>query len=66
MENKGNGRASLMLLANAVIWAAAMLAGAFVFAGEAWIENALPWMALAFILINGALAAAMGKQRPHC
>jgi|GEM_PF-3588601 len=63
MENKTAG--AIILIVNALFWAAMILAGSWFFADRPWGENLFLWGTLAFVVVNGLLVSLLGR-RPRC
>ena len=64
MNNQDNKSGnSITLLVHAVIWAAGLLGAAWVFRGEQWMKDAIPFLALAYVLVNGALICMLPRRR---
>ena len=61
-----NSRKAMLLIANALVWAGAMLAGAHLFKEAGWSNDMVMWMIVGYMTVNGLLASALGKSRPHC
>ena len=63
MSDQRSGRANAsLLLGHALVWAAAMIGAALMFKGEPWMKTAIPFLALAFVLVNGVLACALRRR----
>lgn len=66
-DQKPNGKTGLILIANALFWAGAMLIGAYVFKDRPWGGDLYLWMIVGFTVANGLLMTAMGrKSRRDC
>ena len=63
-EEKKSGARSVVLIGNALLWAAAMIASRFVFPDQAWGGDLFLWLLVGFTLSNGLLMLAFrGKSR---
>ena len=58
-EQKSGG--AYLLLANAILWATAMIGGSFAFKGAAWSEDLTLWMVAGFFAVNGLILASLSR-----
>lgn len=66
MSERNSGGKAIVLIANALFWAAAILFASYVFKGQAWAEQLVLWGVAGFMLANGLLTAATGRSGPRC
>ena len=63
MTDERSGRANAsFLLGHALVWAAAMIGAALIFKNEPWMKTAIPFLALAFVLVNGVRVCALRRR----
>lgn len=60
--SRRNLNGAYLLLANAILWAAAMIGGSFVFKGAAWSEDLTLWMIAGFFTANGLILASLSRR----
>lgn len=66
MSERNAAGKSLVLIVHALIWAAAMLGGTYLFKDRPWGEDLFLWMIVGFTLANGLLMSVLGRSRPRC
>ena len=65
-ENNKRSPRAMLLIANGLFWAAAMIGGAMVFNDQNWGKDMLLWMIVGFSVTNGLLLAALGRKSGDC
>ena len=61
-QKPGNGK-GIVLILNALVWAAAMIAAAYVFRDRSWADDMTLWLIAGFIAVNGLLAGLTRRSR---
>ena len=57
---------SIILLAHALLWSAAMIGGSLLFKDKVWGDGLFAWMIVGFTLANGLLMNALGGSNTRC
>jgi hypothetical protein len=65
-DQKSGGAKGLILILHALVWAAAMIGGAYFFKDQPWGDDLVLWMIVGFTAANGLLMTAFGGARPRC
>lgn len=65
-EHKSSPGKAIILIANALFWAAAILAAAYVFKAEEWSQDVILWGVFGYLTINGLLTAALLGKSQRC
>lgn len=66
MNERNSGGKSIILIVHALVWAAAMVGGTYVFRDRPWADDLFMWMIVGFTLANGLLINALGRSNPRC
>lgn len=65
MSERNSGGKALILIVNALFWAAALLIGAYLFTGRAWSETMTLFMIGGYFVVNGLVLCAKGRATPN-
>lgn len=63
MDKQNSSGSAIVLIIHALLWAALMLAGSFIFKDRPWADDLLMWMVAGFVLTNGLVLSATGRKR---